>query len=80
MSKLSDDRDAVHRENDHLRKQIDDLLISRSTKPVPPIVGATAMLKPSTVLVPLGPSMLIPADGPRARDHRPNWALDDEDM
>ena len=78
MAKLSDDRDAVHRENERLHMEINILRLSPVTKPLPVIPGAAAMIKSSTVPVALGPSMLVPVLDGRQRDHKPNWAVNDE--
>lgn len=66
MAKLSDDRDEAYRQVELLRQQVEELTPHTITKPVLVPLDVTAMLQPSTVPVSLGPSMLLPAKGPRA--------------
>lgn len=78
MRKLSDDRDEVYRENERLRMQAEQMRPHTISEPASEITDVTAMLQSSTVPLIFGPSMLVPAAGPRQRDHRLNWALGDD--
>lgn len=78
MCKLSDDRDSLQRENQRLRRQVAALKFAPVTEPLPPVLPAADMIHPTAMMVPLGPSVMVPATDRRNRDHRPNWALDSE--